>query len=354
MPIPVLTIYNCGTNFHRGSGDTVANLYAQTLPNQAFITDGVGSGSFTPNFLGGRANPGGASKIGGLLFGVGMDANIAAAIEAVRRLQPGRINMCGWSRGGVTCTKISRQLAQMPEFQHIPVNIFAIDPVPGSTGPAGNHTWKQIELTRNVRNYYVVFAQHDSRAPFAPTYPDIGGPTNVTVEIMPGAHSTIAKVSGDLPDAAELVYDMAKRFLQLHGTTFTARSLMSASDLINRYSKVQIDFQKYRAKANADPGWLKKRLGGGTATRTIKDDRGNVVGKMKVERLGFFVNEHHRDLFQAKYFYLTQELDKPADQAFRTGNATSGWGREASLLGGNEPAAFEQLGYYINTLLQPT
>jgi len=76
VPIPVLTIYNCGTNFHRGSGDTVAKRWALTLPNQTIITDGVGSGSFKPNFLGGRSNPGGATKIGGLLFGVGLDANV--------------------------------------------------------------------------------------------------------------------------------------------------------------------------------------------------------------------------------------------------------------------------------------
>jgi hypothetical protein len=349
--IPVLTIYNCGTNFHRASGDTVALLYALTLPNQAFITDGVGSGSLTPNRFGGRANPGGATKVGGLLFGSGMDANVAAAIDAVRRAAPGRINMCGWSRGGVTCTKISKQLSLDPALQQIPVNIFAIDPVPGSAGPAGDHAWKQIELTSNVQNYSVVFAQHDSRAAFAPTYPSLSTKTNVTVEIMPGAHSTVAKKSADLPEAADLVYDMAKRFLQLHGTTFTSRQLSSASELINMYAKVQIDFQRYRAKAKPDPNWLKRHVGV-SATRTIKDDHGHKVGKMLIDRVGFFVNEHHRDLFQAKYFYLTQELDRPADQAFRTGVANTGWVKDAANLAGNEPAAFEQLGYYIDALLR--
>lgn len=235
VPIPVLTIYNCGTNFHRGSGDTVAKL--------------------------------------------------KAAIDAVRSFQPSRVNMCGWSRGAVTCTKISSQLAKDPDLQHIPVNIFAIDPVPGSAGPAGNHAWKQIELTRNVRNYYVVFAQHDSRATFAPSYPNISGPTTVTVEIMPGAHSTVAMEKPELPDAAQIVYDLAKRFLHLYGTAFTSRQLLSASDLINRYAKAQIDFQKYRAKAKPDPNWLKRKLGV-SATRTLKDDRGAAVGAMLIDRVG--------------------------------------------------------------------
>lgn len=352
MSIPVLTIYNCGTNFHRASGDTVANLYARTLSNQAFITDGVGSGTFTPNFIGGRANPGGATKLGGLIFGYGIDSNIQSALSEIRRLKPQKVNMCGWSRGGVTCTKISSAMFRDPELRRIPVSIFAIDPVPGSTGPAGDHVWRQIELTRNVRNYYVVFAQHDSRAPFAPTYPDIGGTTNVTVEIMPGDHSAIAMEKGKLPDAARVVYDLAKRFLQQHGTGFASRDLLTASELINRYAKVQIDFLQYRAKAKADPGWLRKKLGTGTATRTIKDDSGTVVGQMRVERVGFFVNEHHRDLFQAKYFYLTQELDRDAGTAFRTGNPNSGWAHEAGKLSDNEPAAFEQLGYYIDTLFR--
>jgi len=118
-----------------------------------------------------------------------------------------------------------------------------------------------------VRNYYVVFAQHDSRAGFAPTYPDIAGSTNVTVEIMPGAHSTVAMEKGEVQEAGKIVYDLAKRFLLLHRTVFTSPTLLTASELINFYAKVQIDFQKYRSKAKPDPNWMKK-LVGVSATRT--------------------------------------------------------------------------------------
>jgi len=145
------------------------------------------------------------------------------------------------------------------------------------------------------------------------------------------------------------VYDLAKRFLQLRGTSFKSRTLLSATELINCYAQVQIDFQRYRAKAKPDPNWLKRKFGV-SETRTIKDDHGGVVGRMLIDRVGYFVNEHHRDLFQAKYFYLTQELDKPGHEAFRTGNLSSGWAMEAAKLSANEPLAFEQLGYYIDSV----
>jgi hypothetical protein len=349
VSIPLLTIYNCGTNFHRGSGDTVARLWEQTPFGEAFITDGAGSGTFKPNRFGGRANPGGANKIMGLAFGSGVDANVQAALEAIRTLKPRAVNMCGWSRGGVTCTKISCMMAKERALMFIPVNIFAIDPVPGSTGWV-NHMWRQIELTPNVRNYYVVFAQHDSRATFAPTYPCVTSATRVTVEIMPGGHSTIAMEKGELPEAARIVHDLAKRFLQLHRTTFRDRTLRTASELINLYAQVQMDFQKYRAKAKPDPGWLKRKLGV-SPVRTIKDDKGAEVGKMLIDRVGFFVNEHHRDLFQAKYFSLAQELDKDGKDVFRSGTAGTGWVRDATSLSSNEPQAFEQLGYYLNQIM---
>ncbi|MGQ0646379.1 MAG: hypothetical protein ACT4P7_02340 [Gemmatimonadaceae bacterium] len=350
MPNHILTLYNCGTAYHRNSGDTVSKLYGLTLPNERFVSDGVGSGSLKPNRFGGRPNPGGATKLGGLLFGVGMDANVAAAVHCVRDSQPRRINMCGWSRGGVTCTKISKQLYLDPALRHIPVNIFAIDPVPGSAGPAGNHAWKQIELTGNVENYYVVFAQHDSRAAFAPSYPNVSGSTTVTVEIMPGSHSVVAEEKPGLEEAAQIVYDLAKRFLQLHGTSFTSKQLLTASELINRYAKVQIDFGLYREKAKPDPGWLKRKLGI-SPDRTIKDDKGTKIGEMRIERVGFFVNEHHRDLFQAKYFYLTQELDKDPADAFRHASTSAGWVRETLALEAQEPTAYTQLAYHIRQLL---
>jgi hypothetical protein len=124
-----------------------------------------------------------------------------------------------------------------PALASIPVNIFAIDPVPGST--------------------------------------------NVTVEIMPGAHSTVAKEDASAPEAAQMVYDMAKRFLrflQQFPTQFTNTTLLSASDLINRYARVQMDFQKYHAMAKPDPNWLKRQVGV-SAIRTIKSDSGQVIGR---------------------------------------------------------------------------
>ncbi len=42
-----------------------------------------------------------------------------------------KVNMIGWSRGGVTCFELANRMFADPDLRHIPVNIFACDPVPG-------------------------------------------------------------------------------------------------------------------------------------------------------------------------------------------------------------------------------
>src|SRR5688572_18625204 len=62
----VLTVYNCGTNYHQDKHDVVANLNRETS-SARHINDGVGSG----NFIGGRKNPGTKNILGGLIVGSG-------------------------------------------------------------------------------------------------------------------------------------------------------------------------------------------------------------------------------------------------------------------------------------------
>jgi hypothetical protein len=182
------TAYNFGTGYNRFSNDVVARLYRETVTN-CVVTDGVGGG-------GPHGNAGGAWKISGQLGGKGVDANVGFVVNEVKaRYTSGNenlvLNMCGWSRGGITCIKIANALNADPVTRTIPVNIFAIDPVPGGSC-INNHMWRSITMTPNIRICNVVLSQHDRRSLFAPYYPEVLGPFT-DVDIMPGDHSTIVE-----------------------------------------------------------------------------------------------------------------------------------------------------------------
>lgn len=322
------TIYNCGTAFHRNSPDVVARLWAQTFPQfDCHINDGPGSGTFKPVLFGGRKSPGG-KKLSGLLFGGGVDANVDDAIAALQGLAipPRTLNMCGWSRGAVTCTKISNLMYRMgAPLANIKINIFAIDPVPGTT-PGGGDMWKHISLTPNVKYYNVVFAQHDVRGVdnyFEPVYPSTTGPTVLDLDIMPGSHSSIVTFKGAGPeDTAELVQDMAKRFLQSHGTPFATRKLFTAMEILSRYGRIQQNYDFYTKLKG------KALLNMAETVRVMKDSGKQTVGGMTGKRPRFFINEHHREVFRTQYPYLGNEIDRePPQQPFDTQWAKQ-WGAE--------------------------
>jgi hypothetical protein len=311
----VFTIYNCGTAFNANSGDVVSKLWQITPIGQCRINDGPGGGSFKPNRFGGRPNPGGASKIGGMLFGSGIDANINAVLEQIymMRPMPTVVNMCGWSRGAITCAKIASKMSQMgPPFSQIAVNIFAIDPVPGSNA-GGGANWRDISITSNVRYYHTVLAQHDVRSvvmdSFQAVYPRLNGSTSMDVDVMPGSHSSIVTFKGaGKDDTAELVFDMALRFLKSHGTQFNGGNLLSNNDILKRYANIQEDFTfythlkaKHLKKLSTNPASMK---------REIMDAAKTTVGGLNMAKPDFFINEHHRETFRFSYPNLGTELDR--------------------------------------------
>src|SRR5690606_31402337 len=157
----VFTVYNCGTGYNRGKNDIVARLSRDTNQPQ-IIHDGPGSGGFNP-FRG--RNPGGKSTLGGLLAGSGVSANVESGLRAgadARRNGPLVVNMCGWSRGAITCFKLAHAMANDAVTRDVPVNIFAVDPVPGGSA-LNNHMWKNCGTSPNLRMCNVVLAQHDRR-----------------------------------------------------------------------------------------------------------------------------------------------------------------------------------------------
>jgi len=309
MPVP-FTIYNCGTGYNRSKSDIVARLNRDTS-SPHIIHDGPGSGGFKP---GGGHNPGGATTLGGLIGGSGVDANVASGVAAVKAAQRGGpvlVNMCGWSRGAVTCFKIASALAADRETAGIRVNIFAVDPVPGGSA-FNNHMWRNIAVTANIGICAVVLAQHDRRNLFAPVYPKVTGPFT-DVDIMPGDHSTIVEYKEGRSEAHELVYDMAKRFLRARGTLFNDNGLLSPLEILKRYALIAEHFDDYAQFAKGVSGKPKDRF---KESRPIRDDQRRVVGKMLPVKPAFFLNEHHRETCRLLYPQTVSEIDLPMHLAF--------------------------------------
>jgi hypothetical protein len=317
------TSYNCGTGYNRFSNDVVAELYRETVTNCA-VTDGVGGG-------GPHGQPGGAWKISGLLGGKGADANVAFVVGEVKGcLSAGNqnmvLNMCGWSRGAVTCIKIANALHADSSTASIPVNVFAIDPVPGGSC-LNNHMWRSIQMTPNIRICSVVLSQHDRRSLFAPYYPEVLGPFT-DVDIMPGDHSTIVEKKPNRTEAYELVKDMAKRFLMSRGTRFSRPELLSAPEILKRYSLIAEHFDDYAQFAKgAGKSWEKRFKG----DRVIRDVNRREVAQMLPVKPQFFLNEHHRIVFQSLFPGLTNELDLPPERAFSQA-AYSRWSTEIDAM----------------------
>lgn len=344
MPIP-LTIYNCGTGYNSTSSDIVAQLHRETQ-SVKHINDGPGSGSVNP-FKG--DGPGGKLKIAGMVRGAGVDANVDAAVTEVRRRArhwpPGTgmvVNMCGWSRGAVTCFKIANKLHDDPETSHIKVNIFAIDPVPGGVANS-NHMWQNIGLSDNVVACSVVLAQHDRRKLFAPVYPTANGPFT-DVDVMPGDHSTIVESTGERTEAHQLVYDMAKRFLGLRGTLFSYAPLSSGA-VLNLYARIAAQFDDY-ASAGKGAGKVNPRRLKIEDSRPVYTDAGTEMGRMLPTQPAFFLNEHHRQTCRLAYPRIVNEIDLPPREAFALGRSST-WKPELDKMKSDTPAHAEILESYI-------
>lgn len=334
------TIYNCGTGYNRNSNDIVARLNRETLSGH-FVTDGPGSGGFIP---GKGHNPGGKSTLGGLIAGTGVDANVESALAHVRGAKQGGpiiVNMCGWSRGAVTCFKIANAMAADPATAGIKVNIFAVDPVPGGSA-LNNHMWRNVGVSANIGICAVVLAQHDRRSLFAPVYPTVDGPFT-DVDIMPGDHSTIVEYKEGRAEAHELVYDMAKRFLRARGTTFIDNSQLDAIGILRRYALIAEHFDDYAQFAKGVSGKPKDRF---KDSRPIRNEARQVVGQMLPVKPSFFLNEHHRETCRTLYPNTVSEIDLPMHLAF-AGDRRERWMREFDRMDGECVEQAKMLLFYI-------
>ncbi|WP_206957128.1 DUF5621 domain-containing protein [Trinickia acidisoli] len=317
---PVFTVFNHGTCASRdGTGEIVAEfgrLAAGTEYKDFLICDGPGS-SPTTSVIPGQFNPFTRDKqpkatfgnkelghthinwkVTGVMSGAGWDDNVMHAVATIAELSPApkTVNMLGWSRGAVTCTKLAYKLREI--FPDIAVNIFAVDPVAG----IGNKSDVDASTIRgNVKNYLAVLSMHETRGFFKPqdakrvTFTNAA--TNAVFVPFPGNHSGQVNldknVSKNQGEAAQMVWFLAWKFLDHFGTRFISPPSPSYNELeqCNLYAKMK---QKMPGYKKTSPGTIASAFMGGGKTRDYLNNRIDQYVKFS----DFFISEHHRRIFK--------------------------------------------------------
>lgn len=165
---------------------------------------------------------------------------------------PTVVNLVGWSRGGVTCHMLANAMAKDSKLKKIPVNIFAVDPVPGS----GQFRDDRTKIGDNVKEYFAVYAHDERTKGFAPVIPDFKkGKTKYNVLPMRGRHATLvgnAAIDGEegtdeLFAPGKIVRDLAEKCLTNWGTSLKDMLNLSESDIATAYDEIVTDEAKYDA-----------------------------------------------------------------------------------------------------------
>lgn len=138
-------------------------------------------------------------------------------------LIPSQVNIVGWSRGGISCHMLANAMAQDPELADVPVNIFAIDPVPG----INNLQAHRLHLAANVKEYVGFFSRDERSKGFACVIPTTHPDTRTHIYPLPGRHATlVGNASADgagsgkvLPEPGVIVRHFAETCLNRWGAS---------------------------------------------------------------------------------------------------------------------------------------
>ncbi|MFK0311618.1 hypothetical protein ACIQUF_10250 [Pseudomonas sp. NPDC090233] len=312
-------------NTNYWSGELVSTLAANDLCPEftyAVAMDGPGSGNLQDDEL--FVEPGRYSAVMGTLFGRGWNQNVAHAMQVIKgrsswqrdelskveynRLKaagvpipdaahkflgqrnfgqrkvtsqalreqiiamsrparlPTRVNLVGWSRGGISCHMLANAMAADPELKHIPVNIFALDPVPG----IGNMQSCRITLERNVQEYVGFYSRDERSKGFAPVIPKTAPSTVMYIYPIPGRHATLVgnasrdgKSSGQvLAEPGLIVRHTAETFLTRWGTKLANRLNLSDRQLMTYQKLMQLEDNLYQAMSKQSYTVLREGIKG--------------------------------------------------------------------------------------------
>jgi hypothetical protein len=165
--------------------------------------------------------------------------------------KPTAVNLIGWSRGGISCTMLAHAMAKDSALSAIPVNIFAVDPVPG----LGNFQANRTTLPNNVKNYVAVYARNERTKGFAPVIPKPTGGAKVVIMPFPGRHATLpgngavdgeeGKQDAELLAPGKVVRHLAETHLTAWGTKLGNMLNLSKPQIIALYWEMLKADEKY-------------------------------------------------------------------------------------------------------------
>ncbi|MCR9248718.1 MAG: hypothetical protein NXI31_27125 [bacterium] len=293
-----LTIYCSGTNYDwTNEGELVAELFKATK-SPAWIVAGPGSKKRSGGFL---------SRMIGLLDGEWhMDGAVKAVVAKLREApgRPSHLNLAGWSRGAISCNAIAFRLRNTPGWESMPINIFAIDPVPGPT----NFEQKYLRIDANVRDYTAVYMQNELRSIMTPGEPRFSSSsTRYRYLNFPGRHSTGVEPKKGFEEVFEVVRHLAEEFVVVRGTELNPEHRLSRVELVERYAQMVLKTRQYFENANRFVGskWAMRSVKGLGTRNTLENhlSQGN----------GYFVNSHHRHEFSQLFplvhdYYFTNAV----------------------------------------------
>ena len=255
-------------------------------------------------------------------------------IQIMRKNKPvDQVNVIGWSRGAVTCHMFANALAKTEGWSHVPVNIFACDPVPGS----GNFDTHRIRLGSNVKNYVGIYAADERSRGFSPVLPQLDPRTEYFITTMPGRHGTLvgnASIDGGggvntLFGPGKVTRHLAERFLQRWGTNLNKTLNLSDLEILRRYEEMLAHRPEYlamrdisyqgqgldtlgvQASATASPLSVVVRAAFSQGDRAVGKGDGTwktFGSSSTLSREHVFVNSHHRWLFKKNFGTLFSAL----------------------------------------------
>ncbi|WP_237883503.1 hypothetical protein [Pseudomonas sp. PGPR40] len=167
---------------------------------------------------------------------------------------PTQVNLVGWSRGGISCHMLANAMFKDSELKNIPVNIFAIDPVPG----IGNFQDDKVKLGANVKEYVGFYARDERSKGFSCVIPQTATGTKTHIYPIPGRHATLVGnaslngVSGPkvLAEPGRFVRHFAEVCLKRWGVQLDKSLNRTQADLTNLGKAMVVNEAKYRLMHN--------------------------------------------------------------------------------------------------------
>lgn len=172
---------------------------------------------------------------------------------------PTRVNLVGWSRGGISCHMLANAMLRDSQLKNIPVNIFALDPVPG----IGNFQEERVKLGSNVKEYVAFYARDERSKGFSCVIPQTATGTKTSVYPMAGRHATMAgnaTADGGVPASASdlktlvepgrVVRHYAETCLKRWGVQLNKTLNLTQTDLQNLTNNIVRDEARYKRMHN--------------------------------------------------------------------------------------------------------